>query len=99
MALENANKQAIYCDLELDSLGIDYNHLEKLLKKDDEIGAVCIVHTGGLISKNIDKITKLCKKFSVLLIEDAAHAHGSFKNNKHAGTFGDIGCLVFFLQK
>ena len=51
VALENSNKEAIYCDLELETLGIDPNHLEYLLKKNiNKVDAICLVHTGGIIS-------------------------------------------------
>jgi len=99
VAVENANKIPVYCDIELNTLGIDVSKMEELLKKDKQIGAVCIVHTGGIISKDILRIKKICKKYAVLLIEDAAHAHGSFKNKLHAGSFGDIGCFSFFSTK
>lgn len=100
VALENSNKEAIYCDMELETLGIDPNHLEYLLKKNrNNIDAICIVHTGGIISKYIEEIIYLSKKFNVSLIEDAAHATGSHKDHKYAGTFGDIGCFSFFPTK
>ena len=35
------------------------------------------------------------KEFNLILIEDAAEALGSFSNNKHLGTYGDIGTLSF----
>ena len=52
----------------------------------------------------MDKVVKLCKKFKIKVIEDAAEAicvytkKGKFKN-KHAGTIGDIGCLSFNVNK
>ncbi len=33
------------------------------------------------------------------VIEDAAHAVGSFLNEKHLGTWGDVGCFSFFSNK
>ena len=48
---------------------------------------------------NLTDIKKICKKYNIRLIEDAAEALGSYinlKNKKiHSGTFGDIGCLSF----
>ena len=37
----------------------------------------------------------LAKKFNLKLIEDASEALGSFFNNQHAGSFGDIGIISF----
>ena len=52
------------------------------------------VHVFGNICQ-IDKILKIAKKYNLLVIEDAAEALGSFFKNKHAGTFGLVGCFSF----
>ena len=44
---------------------------------------------------NIDEIYKIAKKFNLRVVEDAAHAFGSYKNSKLVGSFGDISCFSF----
>ena len=63
------------------------------------IKAVMIVHTFGNAA-DIEKITQICKKKNISIIEDAAESLGTFYNsgkykNKHTGTVGLIGCLSF----
>ena len=36
---------------------------------------------------------KNCKKYNLKVIEDSAQAFGSKLSNRHAGTFGDVGCF------
>ena len=43
----------------------------------------------------IKEISDICKEYKLALIEDTAEALGSYYENKHLGTFGDIGTLSF----
>ena len=45
---------------------------------------------------DMDEVVRICQKYSVSLIEDAAHAFGVKWNGKHAGTFGLAG--IYSLQ-
>ena len=67
-------------------------------KTNKQIVALIAVHMWGN-AIDLTDIKKICKKYNLRLIEDAAEALGSYinlKNEKiHAGTFGDIGCLSF----
>ena len=97
-----------FVDSEIETLGIDPLKLEKYLKKitikkgkfyfnkktKRKIKAIMPVHVFGNICQ-IDKILKIAKKYNLLVIEDAAEALGSFFKNKHAGTFGLVGCFSF----
>jgi len=97
-----------FVDSELETLGIDPLKLEKYLEKitikkgkfyfnkktKRKIKAIMPVHVFGNICQ-IDKILKIAKKYNLLVIEDAAEAFGSFFKNKHAGTFGLVGCFSF----
>ena len=58
-----------------------------------------IVHIGGIITPNIHEIVKICKKFNVPLVEDAAQAQGSKYKNIFAGNFGIAGAISFFTTK
>ena len=98
VAIENAGGEVVLVDCEKETFPISYNHLKKIISE-QEIGAVVIVHIGGIISKDISKIVSLCKKNNIPLIEDAAHAQTSQTLSYTAGTIGDIACFSFFPTK
>ena len=58
------------------------------------VKALICLHTFGHAAE-VDKIKKICNKYKIFLIEDAAEALGSFYKKKHLGTFGKIGILSF----
>ncbi len=59
-----------------------------------KIGAIVPVYVlGGFVE--IDKLLKISYKYGIPLIEDSTEALGSFKNKKHAGTFGLTGVISF----
>tara|TARA_Y100000590_G_scaffold219798_1_gene248889 strand:- start:20631 stop:21728 length:1098 start_codon:yes stop_codon:yes gene_type:complete len=96
-AITNAGGKIIPVEIEKDHFMMDPQDLKKKINKN--IGAVVIVHIGGIISPNIFKIKRICKKFKVPLIEDAAQAQGSRYKNINAGNFGDAGAISFFTTK
>ena len=60
---------------------------------------VVIVHIGGLISPEIEKIRQLCDRRGIFLVEDAAHAHGCRYNGRPAGSFGVAAAFSFYPTK
>ncbi|MCL2804876.1 MAG: DegT/DnrJ/EryC1/StrS family aminotransferase [Treponema sp.] len=60
--------------------------------------AVMIVHYAGFAC-DMERITALCKKHKLLLIEDCAHSPGACYKNQPLGTFGDVSAFSFFANK
>ncbi len=60
--------------------------------------AVIAVHVAGHPA-DMDRLTEICSRRSLALIEDAAHAHGSTWNGRPVGTIGDAGSFSFQASK
>ncbi len=86
----------VYVDCDTD-LNLSFEDLR--LKITPKTKAVIIVHIGGYITPQIQKIQAWCKENKVLLIEDAAHAIGSHAYSTNAGNFGDAATFSLFTTK
>lgn len=60
--------------------------------------AILVVHYGGYACA-MPTILEIARRHGLRVIEDAAHAAGSWLENRHLGTWGDIGCFSFFSNK
>jgi dTDP-4-amino-4,6-dideoxygalactose transaminase len=56
--------------------------------------AIIVVHFGGPLA-DMDRLTALAQERSLIIIEDAAHAHGSEWNGHRAGSLGLVGSFSF----
>jgi dTDP-4-amino-4,6-dideoxygalactose transaminase len=61
--------------------------------------AVVLVHIGGHIAFDSERIAAWCADNGVFLIEDCAHAHGADWNGRRPGSFGDAGLWSFYATK
>jgi dTDP-4-amino-4,6-dideoxygalactose transaminase len=61
--------------------------------------AVFLVHIGGHIAFDSDRIAAWCRDNGVFLIEDCAHAHGADWNGRRPGSWGDAGLWSFYATK
>ena len=82
----------IACDIELNSLTIDWRDAEKRLT--NKTKAIMPVHYSGGVGA-LDEIYEFANRHNLRVIEDAAHAFGSTYKNKRVGGFGDIACFSF----
>jgi len=97
-----------FIDVEEETLGPDVERLDLYLSKNckvkdgfcfnkktkKKIIAFVVTHVFGHPAK-IRDIIKLCLKYKIQLVEDAAEALGSFYRGKHVGNFGKAGILSF----
>lgn len=83
-------KLEIYLEsITIDRRGVCYNKITKR-----PIKALIAMHTFGH-PVDIDSILKICKKYKITLIEDAAEAVGSLYKGKHVGNWGKLAILSF----
>ena len=94
-AVEMVGATPIFCDIG-DDLQIDINSCEKLIN--EKTKAIMPVHIYGMAC-NMDKVCQFAKKHNLFIIENAAQAIGVTWNDKHCGTFGEIGSFSFFADK
>mgnify|MGYP003645061616 CR=1 FL=1 len=86
----------VFCDVDKRTLNVTAEHIEKHITKKTK--AVIVLHYAG-VPCDIERITNLCSKHNIKLIEDNANSPFSRVNVKSTGTFGDIGLWSFDSMK
>jgi len=86
----------VFVDAEPDTWNSDMTKIEAGIN--EKTRALMAVHTYGHPC-DMDVLVHLAKKYNLLLIEDAAEAHGAEYKRKKCGGFGDISCFSFYANK
>ena len=82
-----------FVDIDIDTLNISLSDLEKKISKKTK--ALMLVHALGNCA-DMTKLTTICKKNNIILIEDTCEALGSTYKNKPLGTFGEFSSFSFY---
>lgn len=82
----------VFCEVYPDTLNINIEDVRRRITSKTKV--IIPVHYGGLACE-MDRLLELAEKHKLRIVEDAAHAFGSFYKNKKIGSFGDITCFSF----
>lgn len=96
LAIIYSGCKPVLVDSEPRTWTIDVNKIED--KITSRTKAIMPVHIYGHPC-NMDKIRDLAKRFGLIIIEDAAEAHGAEYKGEKCGGLGDISCFSFYANK
>ena len=86
----------VLVDVDPATLNIDVRGIEAKITAKTKV--ILPVHLYGQPA-DMDPILAIAKKHRLLVIEDAAQAHGAEYKGKRAGSIGDMGCFSFYPGK
>lgn len=95
-AILAADAIPVIADIEKSSFFLSLESIKKNISKKTK--AIIPLHIYGE-SCNIGEIKDLARKNDLFIIEDCAHAIGTFFKKKHVGNFGSTGCFSFYPTK
>lgn len=94
--VSTAGAMPVFVDADPVSYNIDVHKIEAAIT--DRTRAIMPVHLYGQ-SADLDPIFELAAKHELLVIEDAAQAHGSEYKGRRVGALGRAGCFSFYPGK
>lgn len=86
----------IFCDIDANSLCIDPSDIEHRITAKTK--AIMPVHLYGHPA-NMNSINAIAQQYGLLVIEDAAEAHGASIGNQKVGSMGDCATFSFYGNK
>ncbi|GAC1519937.1 MAG: DegT/DnrJ/EryC1/StrS family aminotransferase [Thermoleophilaceae bacterium] len=98
LAALEAGAKVEFVDCNRDDLCVSFADFERKARE-HRPKAAFVVHIGGHISFEIERIAEFCRAEGIFLIEDCAHAHGASWNGRKPGSFGDAGIYSFYATK
>ena len=97
LSIIHSGLKPVLVEPNLDTFNISVNEIEKHITSKTK--AILAVHLYGQIAA-MDSINRIAKKHNLLVIEDAAQAHGAInEHGKKAGSLGDAAAFSFYPAK
>src|SRR4051794_5032171 len=98
LAIIRAGGRPVFADCRRDDLCLSFESFEALAERERPTAAV-LVHIGGHIAFDSERIAAYCRERGIFLLEDCAHAHGAGWHGRRPGTYGDAGVYSFYATK
>jgi len=95
-AVVEANAVPVFADIDLDTFNIDPAAIEAAITP--RTRAIIPVHFAGQPA-DMDAIMAIAARHKLIVIEDAAHAHGASYKNRPAGSIGRLASFSFQSSK
>ncbi len=95
-AILACNAKPVIADINKENFFLSISNIKKNITKKTK--AIIPVHIYGQVC-NIEEILDVAKDNNLKVIEDCAHAVGTFHKSKHVGTLGNTGCFSFYPTK
>jgi dTDP-4-amino-4,6-dideoxygalactose transaminase len=86
----------VFVDVNSRSFTMDVNQIEPAITRQTK--AILPVHLYGQPA-DMDPILEIARRRRLLVVEDAAQAHGAEYKDQRAGSIGDLGCFSFYPGK
>jgi dTDP-4-amino-4,6-dideoxygalactose transaminase len=98
LAAVNAGARVHFVDCNRDDLCMSFADFEAKASE-HRPKAAFLVHIGGHLAFESERIAEFCREHGIFLIEDCAHAHGASWNGRQPGSFGDAGIYSLYATK
>jgi len=95
-AIEYCGATPVLVDCAPESLTLDPNKIGAHITP--RTRAIIPVHLHGRLA-DMEVISRIAAEYGLVVIEDAAQAHGAAMRGRKAGTFGTLGCFSFYPSK
>lgn len=95
-AIRQTGARPVFVDIDPVTMTIDPNLIHLAVTKKTK--AIVPVHLYGYPA-DMPAIMKVAKKYNLLVVEDAAQAHGAKIGSRFVGTFGQAGAFSFYPTK
>jgi dTDP-4-amino-4,6-dideoxygalactose transaminase len=87
---------AVFVDIDPDTFNIDPRQIEAAIT--ERTRAILLVHLYGQPA-DMDGIAEIARRHKLIVIEDAAQAHGAEYKHRRVGSLGDLACFSFYPTK
>ncbi|MEA2975596.1 MAG: hypothetical protein QOF19_1116 [Alphaproteobacteria bacterium] len=91
-----AGAKPVFVDVDPNTWTLDPTAIERAITSRTK--AILPVHLHGRVA-DMDPILEIAKRHGLVVIEDAAQAHGAEYRSRRAGSMGAIGCFSFYPGK
>jgi dTDP-4-amino-4,6-dideoxygalactose transaminase len=98
LAAIGAGAEVEFVDCNRADLCMSFEDFERKAERHKPKAAI-LVHIGGHLAFDSERIAAYCRENGIFLLEDCAHAHGAEWGERRPGSFGDAGVYSFYATK
>ena len=98
LAIQAAGGVVEFVDCNREDLCMSFEDFERKVAEHRPRAAI-LVHIGGHMAFDAERIADLCRGEGIFLLEDCAHSHGAGWGDRRPGTYGDAGAYSFYATK